>query len=356
MSEKQPFEERYSDLLETSRDPAFAQLIQELDAVCTAPQLPTSVVYSFSTESKQAGVESCDLPFQPGIIASHERRENIPIEERHVLASPRRRSRFRHTINMLAAVVVVCVLIGSMLLVLTRLHSPQTSQGHPGSDQATSVLPTTSPKITFAAVAFTGATSYHQALQLVTDLGLQPTVPCIGTQLAPDGKIGSWFWWYPQAEGFANYSHRMYVATTPLAASDWLARLHATRSVINIQTTGFVFYCPADHTGTPPPNAVIALAPQQAGTYLTVAFSPRKDSYDQALQGISNLGLRLADPCLERTGKRPPLSYSAGQEQKYSATRRLILATTANSPKDWQKQLAALAGVTSFHILTSTSC
>lgn len=356
MSEKQPFEERYSDLLETSRDPAFAQLIQELDAVCTAPQLPTSVALSFSTESKQAEVESYDLPFQPGIIASHEQRNDVPLVKEPVLTSPRPRSRFVRTVNMMAAVAVICALIGSMLLVLTRLHIPKTSQGYPGSSQATSALPTTSPKITFAAIAFTGATSYTQALQIVTDLGLQPVAACSGTTLNHDGKIDSWFWWYPLAEGFAGYPHGIYIATTPLASSDWLARLHTTRSVTNIQTTDFVFYCPADHTGTPPSGSIVALAPQQAGTYLTVTFSSRAGSYDQALQGISNLGLRLAAPCLERKGKRPAPGYSAGQEQKYAATHTLVLATTANSPTNWQKQLAALTGVTSFQILTSPSC
>ncbi|MGB8347000.1 MAG: hypothetical protein WCD86_19080 [Ktedonobacteraceae bacterium] len=306
-------------------------------------------------QSKQAGSETHDLLLQPGIIASHEQRDGAPIEEGPILTSPRRRSRFLHTVNMLAAVAVVCALIGSMLLVLTHFHIPKTSQGYPGSGQTTSALPTTSPQITFAFIAFTEATSYPQALRIVTDLGLQPTSPCIGTILNSDGKISSWFWWGPQAEGFAGYPHGMYIAPTPLASSDWLARLRALSNVTAIQTTHFVFYCQLDHTGTPPPSAIVALAPQQAGTYLTVTFSPRAGSYDQALQEISNLGLRLADPCLERIGKRPGSGYSAGQEQKYAAT-HMLLATTPFSPNNWQKQLAALAGVTSFHILTSITC
>ena len=307
-------------------------------------------------QSKQAGGEHHDLPLQPGIIASHEQRDGAPIEEGPVLTSPRPRSRFLHTVNMLAAVAVVCVLIGSMLLVLTRLHVPQTSQGYPGSGQTASVAPTTSPHITFAAITFTGATSYAQALQLVTNLGLQPVAPCSGTQLDRDGKIGSWFWWHPLADGFSSYPRGMYVATTPLAASDWLARLRATRNVTNIQTAHFVFSCPADQLGTPLPGAVVALAPQQAGTYLTVMFSSHASSYDQALQEISNLGLRLADPCLERSGKRPSPGYSAGQEQKYAATRTLVLATTANSPTNWQRQLDSVVGVQSVQILAPTTC
>jgi len=307
-------------------------------------------------QSEQAGSEDKDLPLQSGIIASRCSRDGTPIEEGPALTSPRPRSRFLHTVNMLAAVAVVCALIGSMLLVFTHLHIPKTPQGYPGSNQPASVAPTTSPKITFAAIAFTEATSYPQALQLVTDLGLQPTAPCTGTKLAPDGKIGSWFWWRPMAEGFAGYPRGMYIAPTPLASSNWLARLRAMRGVTKIQTTHFVFYCPADQLGTPSPGAVVALAPQQAGTYLTVTFSPRAGSYDQALQAISNLGLRLADPCLERTGKRPGAGYSAGQEQKYTATRTLLLATTTNSPNNWQKQLASVTSVLSVRIPAPTTC
>jgi hypothetical protein len=307
-------------------------------------------------QSRQAEIENHDFPLQLESIASSEQRDGVPLEERPVSTSPRPRSRFLRTVNMLVAAAVVCALIGSMVLVLTRLHSPQTSQSFPGSSQTASALPTTSPKITFAGIAFTGTTSYHQALRLVTDLGLQPTLPCSGTELALDGKIGSWFWWHPLAEGFASYPHGMYIATTPLASSNWLVRLRITRSVTKIQTTHFVFNCPADQLGTPSPGAVVALAPQQAGTYLTVTYSPRAGSYDQALQEVSNLGFRLADPCLERTGKQPPSNYSAGQEQKYAATHMLLLATTPNSPNNWQKQLASLAGVASFQIRTSFTC
>lgn len=297
-------------------------------------------------QSKRAVIESHDLPFQPGIIASHEQRENIPIEERHILTSPRRRSRFLRTVNMLAAVAVVCALIGSIVLIFVY---------HPASNHLAASTPIVNAQISSALVSFAPTTPYTQALRAIADIGLRPLPPsCTATMLDSNGKVEVWYAWEPPAKGFAITPAGMYIAPTPLASSDWLTLLGALPGVVNIQTTTFVFLCSLAHNGTPPPGTVIALAPQQAGTYLTVTFSQRAGFYDQALQGISNLGLRLAAPCLERKGKRPPPGYFVGQEQKYAATHMLVLATTANSPTNWQRQLASVAGVTSFHILTSS--
>lgn len=297
-------------------------------------------------QSERAAIESHDLPFQPGIIVSHELHENIPFEERPVLANPGRRSRFLRTVNILAVVAVICALIGSIVLIFAY---------PPASNHLTAPTPPAKAQISSALVSFAPKTPYSQALSAIIDIGLRPLPPsCTATMLDPNGKVGVWYAWEPPAKGFAITPAGMYIAPTPLASSDWLTLLGALPGVVNIQTTTFVFLCSLAHNGTPPPGTVIALAPQQAGTYLTVVFSPRAGSYDQALQGISNLGLRLAAPCLERKGKRPPPGYFAGQEQKYAATHTLVLATTANSPNNWQKQLPSVAGVTSFHILTSS--
>lgn len=299
-------------------------------------------------QGKQVGVESSDFPFQPGIIASPEQRENIPIEERHVLVSPHRRSRFQHTFNTLAAAVVICILIGSLLLLIAY---------HPASNHTAASIPIAKVQISSALVFFTPTTPYTQALRIATNIGLRPLPPsCTATMLGSNGKIETWYAWAPPAKGFSIASAGMYVAPTSLASSDWLTRLRALPDVANVQTTTFVFLCSLAHMGTPPPDTIVALAPQRAGTYLTVAFSSQADSYDLSLQAISNLGLRLADPCLERSGKQLSPGYFAGQEQKYTATHTLVLATTANSPNNWQKQLASLAGVTSFHIVSASTC
>lgn len=43
MKEQQALQETYSDLLDNETDPAFSQLVQELDSICTAPLPPASV-------------------------------------------------------------------------------------------------------------------------------------------------------------------------------------------------------------------------------------------------------------------------------------------------------------------------
>jgi len=298
--------------------------------------------------NEPATMGSRDLPPRLQIIAARERYNDAFLPQEAVPAAPRRRSRFLQAFNMLAAVVVVCALIGSMLLIFVY---------HPASNHLAAYTPTAKVQIASALVSFAPATSYTQALRTVTDIGLRPLPPsCTATMLNPNGKIEIWYAWEPPAKGFSITPAGMYIAPTPLASSDWLTRLRALPDVVTIQTTTFVFLCSLAQNGTPPPGTVVALAPQQAGTYLTVAFSLRADSYDQALQAISNLGLRLADPCLERIGKQSPPGYFAGQEQKYTVTHTLVLATTSNSPNNWQQQLTSLTGMISFQILTFLTC
>ncbi|HVB60203.1 MAG TPA: hypothetical protein VNE61_03330 [Ktedonobacteraceae bacterium] len=298
--------------------------------------------------SDPATTGSRDLPARLQVIPSREQHDDALLPQEGTPTIPRHRSRFLHTVNMLAAVVVVCALIGSILLIFVY---------HPASNHL--AAPTSPAKVQrrSALVSFAPATPYTQALRTITDIGLRPLPPsCTATMLGTNGKIEVWYAWEPSAKGFSITPAGMYIAPTLLASSDWLIRLRALPGVVNVQTTTFVFLCSLAHNGTPPPDTVVALALQQAGTYLTVAFSQRADTYDQALQTISNLGLRLADPCLERTGKQPPPGYFAGQEQKYAATHTLVLATTANSPNNWQQQLTSLTGKISFQILTSHTC
>lgn len=114
MNEKQteqPFEEKYNDLLKTSPDPAFAQIIQELDAICTAPQLPASVVFSFSIERKQAPLDS--------IQAS---------PEIHVIGSPKS-TLLRSTHKKLPRSVRLVALVATLAIVLGALSAASFSLG-----------------------------------------------------------------------------------------------------------------------------------------------------------------------------------------------------------------------------------
>lgn len=82
-----------------------------------------------------------------------------------------------------------------------------------------------------AAITFTSSASYQQALQSITDLGLQPVQPCINPS-AP---------WKP-----ANYQERfpyLLVISTPLAPLGWVVQLQHGAGIKDVQENP-VFHCP----------------------------------------------------------------------------------------------------------------
>jgi outer membrane protein assembly factor BamB len=190
-----------------------------------------------------------------------------------------------------------------------------------------------------AFITFTSATSYQQALTMITDLGLQTSNACA-------------FSWKPQsaAQGFPE-SHDLLVAATVASAPLWLYRLKASPNVsmVNVWT---VFSCPMERIGQQP----LYIPKNQVGTYVRVTFSG--GSYDAALNAINNLSFRLANPCYEQArarGSKPTWSLM-DQETSFSQTHTLLLATTDANAAAWRSQLQSSPGVTKIETLVKMSC
>ena len=87
----------------------------------------------------------------------------------------------------------------------------------------------------------------------------------------------------------------------------------------------------------------------QIGTYARVTFAPSVD-YDTALYDISNLGLRLANPCYEYSllPKHQPQTWlPMGQEITFHASNVLVVAPAPLvSAVTWRDQLRTLPDVT----------
>jgi hypothetical protein len=206
-----------------------------------------------------------------------------------------------------------------------------------------------------AHVSFAPVTTYENALRLITDLGLQPVNPCIGTSADLHGVIHSWSRWSPIVdEHLFSLAHAMWIASTPSTPSDWEDRLKVQHDVMEVKTD-FNIMCPA-MLGTPPPGTIIALTSTQAGNYARIAFILRGDQYQQALSIVSSLGLRLADPCYEQAKNTSVRWYSMGQETSFAKTRTLLVATTEVSPDNWQRQLYTSAAVASIQVLFAVRC
>jgi len=212
------------------------------------------------------------------------------------------------------------------------------------------------------AVTFTLPTSYERALRLITDLGLQPAMDCrIKNEMLTPGSISTpWPRWQPvgQRETFL-HEHRLLVdlASPP---SDWFKRLKAPPGV---SETGFLDpkdgVCRAVVYGTPPSGIAVPLNAAQAGTYTRITFTHPMDNYDVALYEISNVGLRLVDPCYEQAmlhNKRATW-HPMGQERTFATAHTLILATSKLVTSSlWQNQLRTLAGVSSIETPYTVKC
>jgi len=212
------------------------------------------------------------------------------------------------------------------------------------------------------AVTFTLPISYERALRLITDLGLQPAMDCgIGSEMLTPGSTSTpWPRWQPvgQRETFL-HEHRLLVdlASPP---SDWFMRLKATPGV---SKTGFLdprdSVCRAVVYGTPPPGVAVPLNAVQAGSYTRITFTHPIDNYDAALYDISNVGLRLVDPCYEQAmlHHKRATWHPMGQEHTFAIAHTLILATSKLVTSSlWQNQLHTLAGVSSIETPYTVKC
>lgn len=113
--------------------------------------------------------------------------------------------------------------------------------------------------------------------------------------------------------------------------------------------------CPAFGYTTPPAGTPLALGASQTPTYARLTFGARV-SYDAALLVVSNLGLRLADPCREQAMASGQGSawQPAGQESAYATSHALMLASSPLASSQWQAR--ALPGVTDVEMSPASSC
>ncbi len=251
------------------------------------------------------------------------------------------------------------------------------------------------------AVTFAPAVTYAQALRMLTDVGIQPTLSChqlyATDDSTTDDAAGLAPLWEPSAQRtfFAQW-HTLVVLPTPLAvnvatARRWtdqlsyylpgVAALRQAAPAVDSRGSPIFSTTPRLYAGvnfarygavgyTCPPLAPKAgasptLLTTDDTTYARISFSDaflHSVTYDTALYEIVNLGLRLADPCYETgigTNFRVNPSASIdqqGQEGGYAKTHSLIVATTLASSTQWQSQARAIGGVTGLAVVGGSVC
>ncbi len=172
------------------------------------------------------------------------------------------------------------------------------------------------------------------------------------------------------------------VLYTPLARipplnPDWLAQLQRSATVsalqkiineddalgryvnspiprLDRQPNGTMIYVCSP--GIPDTTAVTPSTPVlptigQCCSFVQVAFTSSA-SYDTALVAMTNLGMRLANPCHENDFPPPPV----GQEANFAATHTLTLSTTPGASTLWRSQLSATPGVSKVTAVGASYC
>ncbi len=199
-------------------------------------------------------------------------------------------------------------------------------------------VPVQEPPIYTAFITFSATTSYNQAIQSVSDLGLKTSYLC------QDG-------WAPEddKQGYRS-SHVLAVSATTNSAPLWLDRLQATAAVTHTQVPQGPINCPAERI---PQTGLQFLPESQVGTYLQVSFASAT-AYFTAWESLNALGFRLADPCYEQAraqGNRPTW-HPMGEEDSFAHTHILVLATDLNAAI-WRQQLQSVAGIGNIQGLTA---
>ena len=214
-----------------------------------------------------------------------------------------------------------------------------------------------------ADVIFSASTDFYSALQMVTNLGLQPVDHCTGyfsSAVRWRAQDYNFRWLAPVAypEGATpppGPLHELAVAPAPLAPSDWLQRLAALPSVKSIYD-GFSSCPDIMEDLTPVPGALYFLGVKARTEDLRVSFAATgAGGYGQALATISNLGFRLADPCYEQSAS--PLAWSpVGQQATFASSGALVVAITAANSTQWLAQLKTAPGVVSVQAPYTEQC
>ncbi|HVB72399.1 MAG TPA: PQQ-binding-like beta-propeller repeat protein [Ktedonobacteraceae bacterium] len=193
----------------------------------------------------------------------------------------------------------------------------------------------------FAQAQFSNAITYQQAIRLITDLGLHTYANC------------TFDWKAAGNSDVYSSDHLLTVAATVNSAPLWFNRLQAASGVIRLYAGG-IYHCPIERYD---PNALKMLGQNTRTTFVQVTFA-NSSGYDSALDGVNNLGFRLANPCYEQARARgdKPTWSTAGQENPFAQAHTLVLSTTGNNATVWMQQLRSLAGVTKVDAPVATVC
>lgn len=225
-------------------------------------------------------------------------------------------------------------------------------------------------------IRFDPSVPYDDALQVVTDLGLQPSVACGYDADMKAGRVITDMHWQPAGQrSIFPVEHRLFVALTPLTAPDWITRLNHAHGVMpnhDPEQSSQPLYCPdinaggaaysADRDASHPAQASLVLTYAQATSSpnALVVFTP-SSTYAEALYAMSNLGMRLADPCYEHAhaGNRPASAPwpGVGQEQRFSASHTLLVAAAPlTTPSNWDQMISSQTDVASVTVPYTASC
>ncbi|HEY7343126.1 MAG TPA: hypothetical protein VH591_19795 [Ktedonobacterales bacterium] len=212
-------------------------------------------------------------------------------------------------------------------------------------------------------MTFSASASYSDILRGLTDLGVQPAVFCGYPQDFADGSAIQGSLWLPAGQRARfQQEHRMFVVPTLAHAPDWATKIYALPGAHRDTSTQSIPCTDGQPVGSQTPsssNAPNVLTTDQVGNqtsmYAFVTFLPSV-SYDAALYDVSNLGLRLADPCYEYAlvKQSSPQWRPMGQETIFGVSHALVVAAAPlTSATIWRNQLRTLPDVstvdTSYH-------
>jgi outer membrane protein assembly factor BamB len=222
------------------------------------------------------------------------------------------------------------------------LHAYRLSDGSQLWQYKIPELAVREPPATSAAVTFSSKTSYDQAIQIVSDLGLKTFVLCASRWAPVDDR------------DYYTPNHILAVQAEPNSAPLWLNRLQATPGVTQAQAyQGVYFGC----RGEINPDSPLRLSESQAGSYLRVSFAGGS-GYLKAWESLNALGFRLADPCYEkaRAQGHKPAWQPMGEESGFAQTHTLTLATTVFNATSWRQQLQSVPGLSAIQPLPGAGC
>ncbi|HUY75327.1 MAG TPA: hypothetical protein VMV29_01050 [Ktedonobacterales bacterium] len=225
-------------------------------------------------------------------------------------------------------------------------------------------------------VTFAPTVTYAQALRMLTDVGMQPSLHCWSVNgfalWQPVGQRDLFAQWHslivlPNTDGPNPFTGRSWVdelrfylpgvvalheATPEFDARYQLVvsptpRYFVGATLATDDTVGYT--CPPSIHGADVSPSTLIMLQQNALTYARISFAPAI-SYDAALYDTVNLGLWLADPCYETYNpiatQTPKPSYVQGQEVGFARTHSLVVTPGSGASNLWQRQARGLAGAT----------